>query len=74
MKTFLRLSYINGASHEGAPSHSFLHDVVELFGSLLHLVELRDSPGEVLHGLGGVSTLEGLVGAVQPGRGSLGER
>lgn len=62
------LTHIDGAAHEGASLQSFLHDLVELFGSLLHLVELSDSTGEILHGLGGVSTLQGLVGAVQPGR------
>lgn len=62
------LTHIDGAAHEGASLQSFLHDLVELFGSLLHLVELSDSTGEILHGLGGVSTLQGLVGAVKPGR------
>lgn len=58
---------VDGAAHERAPLQGFLHDLVELFGGLLHLVELSDAAGEVFHGLRGVAALEGLVGAVQPG-------
>lgn len=61
-------TYIDGAAHEGASLQSFLHDLVELFGSFFHLVELSDPPSEILHGLSGVSSFQGLVGAVQSGR------
>lgn len=60
-------SYVNGAAHERAPFQGLLHDLVELLGRLLHLIEFSDTAGEVLHGLRGVSALQSLIGAVQPG-------
>lgn len=60
-------THVNGAAHERTPFQGLLHDLVELLGRLLHLVELSDAAGEVLHGLRGVAALQGLVGAVQPG-------
>lgn len=62
------MPHINGAAHERASLQSFLHDLVEFFGSLFHLIELSDSTSEILHGLGGVSTLQGLVRTMQPGK------
>lgn len=61
------MSHIDGAAHERPSLQSFLHDLVEFFGSLLHLIELSDSTSEVLHGLGGVSTLQSLIRTMKPG-------
>jgi len=66
------VTHVDGAAHEGAPLQGLLHDLVQLLGGLLHLVELRHPPGEVLHGLGGVPALQGLVGPVEPGGGGGG--
>ena len=63
------MTHVDGAAHEGAPLQGLLHDLIELLGGLLHLVELGHAPGEVLHGLRGVASLQGLVGAVEPGGG-----
>ena len=63
------MTHIDGAAHERAPLQGLLHDLVELLRGLLHLVELGHPPGEVLHGLRGVASLQGLVRAVEPGGG-----
>lgn len=58
--------HVNRAAHERAPFQGLLHDLVELLGRLLHLIEFSNATSEVLHGLCGVSALQGLIGAMQP--------
>lgn len=65
--TTMRKTHVNGAAHEGTSLQSLLHDLVEIFGGLLHLVKLGHPTREVFHGLGGIAALKGFIGAVQSG-------
>lgn len=64
-----KLSYIDGAAHEGTPLQGLFHDLEELLWGFLHFIEFGHSSSEVLHGLCGVASFESLIGAMQPGEG-----
>lgn len=62
------LTYINGAAHEGASLQTFLHDLIQLFGCLLHFIKFSNTSSEVFHSLSSVPTLKSLIGTMKPER------
>ena len=62
--------YINGASHQRASLIGLHHDLEQVGRSLGQVNHLSNTTSEVLHGLAGAASLQGLVGTHQPeGRG-----
>ena len=60
-------THINGASHERATFMCFQHDPQQVRRVLPpQLKHLSHTSCEVLHGLRGAATLQGLIGSVQP--------
>ena len=57
---------VDGAAHLGVVIVGLEHDLEQVLGGFLQVVGLREAAGEVLHGLDGVASLQGLIGTVKP--------
>lgn len=59
-------AYVDGAAHERAAALGLLDDTEQVRTGPAQLVDLGDPSGEVLEALGGGSSRQSLVTAVQP--------
>lgn len=60
------MSHLNRASHEGVALVRLEQDLEEVGRSVLEVVHLRHSSGEVFHGLASAATFQRLVRTKQP--------
>ena len=60
------MAYVDGAAHQRSAAQSFLDDVEQMRTGPTQLVDLSDASGEILEALGGRSSGQSLVAAVQP--------
>ena len=68
LRPFSRPTHIYGAAHQRASLQRLPHDVVEVFGRLRQLEELRNATGEILHGFQSVAPFQCLIRPMQPKR------
>jgi len=58
-------THINGAGHEGSSGNGMFHDFIDIFRSILYLIELCHPSSEILHGLCGVASFQSFIGSME---------